>query len=150
MIISYSYASSVSCHIHILQLPNSMGSKSFIIVIFQCLEPMQNDAIAMTNFLIDEETFDIGTLITGQLYDFSQFFIFLDGSIARKILFEGFANAFNVQIIRQTGDGRNTFASVSLLDANVNFVFRGSTALIVGRVLKGVYVCFLFFCLSNF
>lgn len=99
---------------------------------------MQDDIFRMTNFLIDQKVFHVGSLISTQLNHFSHIGIFLYGTIATKILFEGFANSFNIQIIRKTGHGRNTFSSISLLDTYMNFFFWWHTALVTG-ILKGIY-----------
>ena len=105
---------------------------------------MQHDILPMTNFLIDQKSLDIRSLISRQLNDFSRFFIFLYGTIAREILFEGFANAFHIQIIGESGHGCDTFASIALLDPDVDFFFRGDTALVAG-VFKGVCELLLLF-----
>ena len=102
-----------------------------------CLETVQDNILGMTNFLIHQKVLDIGSLITRKLNDFPNLFIFLDGTVAGKVLLEGLANSFNVQIISQSSHGRNTFSSVTLLDTHVNLFF-GRISSLVSGVLKGV------------
>jgi hypothetical protein len=106
-------------------------------VCFCILESVQYHAFGETYFLIDQKTLDIGSLITRQLNNFSGFFIFLNRTIARKVLFECFANSFNVQIVSKALNGGDTFSSVSLLNANVHLVL-GRRASLIASVLKGV------------
>ena len=91
----------------------------------------------MTNFLIHQEVLHIGSLIARQLNYFSDFFVLLYGAVARKVLLEGLANSFDVQIVGQTCHGCDTFASVSLLYTNMNLFFRSISGLVTG-ILKGV------------
>jgi hypothetical protein len=98
---------------------------------------VQYHAFGETYFLIDQKTLDIRSLITRQLNNLSSFFIFLNRTIARKVLFEGLANSFDVQIVSKALNGGDTFSSVSLLNANVHLVL-GRRASLIARVLKGV------------
>ena len=100
---------------------------------------MQHHTLGVANFLIHQKFLDIRSLIPTQLNDFTHFLILLNGSVARKVLFESLANALHVQIIGQTRHRRNTFATVALLDSDVHLFFRLHAALVSG-VFKGV--CF--------
>mmetsp|Transcript_31297 Transcript_31297/g.91261 ORF Transcript_31297/g.91261 Transcript_31297/m.91261 type:complete len:103 (+) Transcript_31297:95-403(+) len=91
----------------------------------------------MTDFLIYQKVLHVGSLITRKLNDFPNLFIFLNSTVARKVLFKGLANSFNVQIIRQSSYRSNTFSAVTLLDTNVNLFFRSVSSL-VSSILKGV------------
>ena len=93
----------------------------------------------MTDFLIDKEFFDVRSLVTRKLNNFSRVLVFLYGTVAIEILFKSLANSLNVQVIGQTGNGCDTFSSVSLLNTNVNFLLRVAASLVVG-VLKGVCI----------
>jgi hypothetical protein len=108
------------------------------LVCFLLLETVEDNIFGMTNFLIHEKGFDIGSLITRQLNHFTHVFILLHGTIAGKILFKRFADAFNVQIVRQTGDCRDAFASIALLYTHVHLFFRTHAALGITSVFKGV------------
>ncbi len=103
---------------------------------------MQHYTLGMTNFLRRQKFFHIRSLIPAQLNDFSRVFIILNGSVARKRLFECLANTFDVKIIRQSSDCGNTFASVPLLNTDVDFFFRRDAALVSGvfKRVCGVFV----------
>ena len=101
------------------------------------LETVKNDAISETDFLIHQKALHIRSLISRQLNHLSGFFVFLDGAVAGKILLEGFANALNIQIVRETSYRGNRFSSTTLLNAYVNFFFSLYSIVIAG-VLKGV------------
>jgi hypothetical protein len=60
----------------------------------------------------------------------------LYGSVATEILFECLAYSFNVKVISETGNCRDTFSSVSLLDTDMDLLFRRRT--LVSGVLEGV------------
>jgi hypothetical protein len=102
---------------------------------------MQDDTFRMTNFLGRQKFLHIGALISTELNDFSGIFILLDGPVARKGLFEGFADAFNVQIVREARHRRDAFPSVALLDPHVDLFFRRDTAFVTG-VFEGVCINF--------
>ena len=98
------------------------------------LKSMKNNILLMTNLLIHQKIHHICPLIPTQLNDFPIILIFLEGTIAWKILLEGFANSLHVQIIRETSDSGDTFSAVSLLDSDVDFV-----SLISGLVIFGIF-----------
>jgi len=98
---------------------------------------VQHDAQSVADFLIDEEFLHVRSLVTGKLDDFSRVLVFLYGTVAIEILFEGLADSLDVQVVGQAGHGGDTFSPVSLLDANVDFLLRVAAPLVVG-VLKGV------------
>ena len=91
----------------------------------------------MTDLLIHQKGFDIRSLISTQLNDFTKFLVTLHCSITRKILLKCFADSFNVKIIGKTRDSCDTLSSISLLDANVNLFFSRDTTLVSG-VFKSV------------
>jgi hypothetical protein len=86
------------------------------------LKTMQNNVGRRTNFLVHQEALHIGTLIAGQLNDFPGLFVFLNCTIAGKVLFKGLTYSLDVQVIGQTLNGGNTLATVALLHTNVHFV----------------------------
>ena len=98
---------------------------------------MQDNTFSVTNFLVYQKVLDIGPLISRQLNDFAHFFVFLNGSITGKILFKGFANAFDIQVIGQARNRRDTFTTVALLYADVDLFFR-TTGARIARIVKGV------------
>ena len=98
---------------------------------------MQDNAFAVADFLVHQKGLDVCSLVTRQLNDFPRVLVLLDGTVTRKVLFEGLANSLNVQIVGQTGDGCDTFSAVTLLDTNVD-LFLGSSAGIVSGILEGV------------
>ena len=98
---------------------------------------MQNNALRVANLLIHQKRLDVCSLISTQLNDFAHLLVFLNGTVAGKVLFECFADAFDIQVVSETGYSRDTLASVSLLHTDVHFFFRRSSAL-VARVLKRV------------
>ncbi len=98
---------------------------------------MQNDRFAVTDFLVHQKGLDVCSLVTRQLNNLPHVLVLLDGTVTREILLEGLANSLNVQIVGQTGDGRDTFSSVALLDTNVD-LFLGASAGVVSGVLEGV------------
>ena len=100
---------------------------------------MQNHALCVANFLVDQEFFHVGSLVSTQLDDLSHFHILLHGAVATEILLEGLANALDIQVVGQTCHGCDTLSTVSLLDTDVHFFFRRDAALVSG-ILKGV--CF--------
>jgi hypothetical protein len=102
------------------------------------LETVQDNIFGMTNFLVTQKGLDVCSLISRQLNNFTRFFVLLDGTVATEILFKSLANAFHVQIVRQTRNRRNTLSTVTLLHAHVNLFFGRSSSLVSG-VLKGVY-----------
>ena len=101
------------------------------------LETVQHNTFAVTDFLVHQKGFHVCSLITRKLYDFPRILVLLNGTVATEILLEGLANPFDVQVIGQTGDGCDTFSSVTLLHTNVNLFFRVSTGIVSG-VLEGV------------
>ena len=101
---------------------------------------MKNNLLLMTNLLIHQKLHNICPLIPTQLNNFPVgFFVFLNGTIARKILLESLANSLNVQIVRQTRHGGDTLATVTLLDAHVHFIGLVSGFCVV-RVLERVFL----------
>jgi hypothetical protein len=97
---------------------------------------VKDDILRKANFLIDQEVLDVGSLISTQLDNFSHFQILLHGPVATEILFECFTYSLNVKVIGETGHSGDTLSSVSLLDANMDLLFRSRT--FVSSVLKGV------------
>ena len=87
------------------------------------LETVQHNKVRSADLLIHQKVLDIGSLIPLKLNDLLLFVVFLNSSVARKILLEGFANALNVQIVGETCHGRDTLATISLLNSNVDFLF---------------------------
>ena len=102
------------------------------------LKTMKDDILSKTNFLIDQKVFDIGPLISAQLNNFSYFQVFLHGSVATEILFESLTYSLHIQVVSETGNRCDTLSSVSLLDTNMDLLFRGHA--LVSGVLKGVCV----------
>ena len=96
---------------------------------------MQDNAFTVTDFLIHQKVLDVGSLVTGQLDDFTDLVVLLNGTVATEILLEGLANSLDVQIVRQPSYSCNTFSSISLLDANVH-LFLGVTTRLVSGILK--------------
>ena len=101
------------------------------------LETVQHNAFAVANFLVHKEGFHICSLVTRQLNNLPRILVLLDSTVATEILLESFANSFDVQVIRQSSDSRDTFSSVALLHTNVNLFFGVSTGIVSG-VLEGV------------
>lgn len=99
---------------------------------------MQHNRLAMANLLINQERLYIGTLVATKLNDFSRLFILLYGTVTTKILFESLADSFDVQVVGQARDRRDTLAAIALLDAHVYFFGRIRRGAVTG-ILKGVY-----------
>jgi len=57
---------------------------------------VEDDVLTVAYFLVDEEVLDVGTLVTTQLDNFTDIFIFLDGTVATEILLEGFTDPLDV------------------------------------------------------
>ena len=91
----------------------------------------------MADFLVHQKGLDVCSLVSRKLNDFPYFLVLLDGTVATEILLECLANSLNVEIVGQAGDSRDTLASVSLLDTDVNLFFGVSSGVVSG-VLKGV------------
>ena len=102
------------------------------------LETVKDNVILVTNFLIDQKLHNIRSLIPAQLNNLTALLILLHCAIAREILLEGLADALNVKVVGKTGDGRDTLASVALLDSNVDLFGGCLTTGVLGRVLEGV------------
>lgn len=98
---------------------------------------MQNNIFGVTNLLVDEKLLDVRSLITTQLNHFACLFIFLHRTVARKVLFESFANTLDIQIIGKSSNRSDTFAAVALLHTHV-YLFLRTHAALVARILKGV------------
>ena len=64
-----------------------------------CLETVQHNIFAVTNFLIHEESFDVRSLVTRQLNNFSRILVLLYSTVTTKILLESLANSFDVQVL---------------------------------------------------
>ena len=60
------------------------------------LETVQDDVLAVTYLLVDEEILDIGTLVTTKLDDFADVLVLLDGTVTTEVLLEGLADPFDV------------------------------------------------------
>lgn len=80
-------------------------------------------------------TFYIGSLVATELNHFTSVFVRLNCAVATKILFESFANALYVKIVRQSCNSSDTLSSVSLLDTNVYLLF-GSVSTIASIVKR--------------
>lgn len=91
----------------------------------------------MANFLIHQKILHVRPLIARQLDNLANVFVLLDGPIATKVLLEGFADSFYVQVIGESRYRRDTLSSVTLLHSDVHFFFRVS-AVLVTSVLEGV------------
>ena len=102
-----------------------------------CLETVQDHASGVADFLVHQKGLDVCSLVSRKLNDFPYFLVLLDGTVATEILLECLANSLNVEIVGQAGDSRDTLASVSLLDTDVNLFFGVSSGVVSG-VLKGV------------
>lgn len=111
-----------------------MHIKSSIVV----LETVQHYILRMTDFLIDEEFFHVRALIAAQLNDFASFLVFLDRTVARKILLECLAYALNIEIVGKASHSRNTLSPVSLLDTDVDLFF-GRCSALIARILERVW-----------
>jgi hypothetical protein len=101
------------------------------------LETVQLNILRMANLLIYQKVLDIGSLISTQLNDLAHFLILLHGTVARKVLFKGFANTLNVQVVGKARHGSNTLTTVSLLHSDMDLFFRRNAPL-VPRVLERV------------
>ena len=102
------------------------------------LETVKNNFVLVANLLIDKELHYVRSLVTTELDDLSTLLILLHGTVARKILLEGLANALDVKVVGKTGDGRNTFPTISLLDTDMNLLGGGLASLVLGRILEGI------------
>jgi len=107
-------------------------------MVTESLETVQYNRLGMTDLLIHQKGFNIRSLITTQLNDFTNFLVTLHRPITREILLECLADSFNIKIIRQSCNGSDTLSSISLLYSNVNFFFRRATTLI-SSIFKRVY-----------
>jgi hypothetical protein len=102
------------------------------------LETMQYNAFSMTDFLINQKSLHIRSLITGQLNDIANLVVLLHGTVATEVLLESLANSLNIQIVCQTSYCCDTLSAVTLLDTNVNLSFRITTSIVSG-VFERVY-----------
>ena len=102
------------------------------------LETVKNNLVLVANLLIDKELHYVRSLITTELDDLSTLLVLLHGTVAGKVLLEGLANALNIKVVGKTGDGRDTFPAISLLDADVNLFGGGLASLVLGRILEGI------------
>lgn len=98
---------------------------------------MQDDAFGVADFLVHQETLDVCSLVSRKLNDFPHVLVLLNGTVTTEILLECLANSFDVEVVGQTGNSRDTLASVSLLDTDVDLFLGGSSGVVSG-VLKGV------------
>ena len=86
------------------------------------LKTVQNNLRGVANFLVRQKCLDICSLVSTQLNNLTNLFVFLNGAVARKVLLECLAYSLNVQIISKTCYGCNTLSSISLLDSNVHLI----------------------------
>lgn len=86
----------------------------------------------MTDFLIHKKFLHVCPLIPTQLNNLFIVLILLNGSVAREIFLKCLTYALNIQVVRKTSYGGDTFSSVTLLNTNVNLVSLGRTGLISG------------------
>ena len=100
---------------------------------------MQNNLLAVANFLVYQELLDDCSLVSTELNDISDFCVFLDGSVAAKVLFKSLTNSLDVQVVGQAGNGCDTLATVSLLDTHVNLFIGRSSALGISGVFECVW-----------
>jgi hypothetical protein len=63
------------------------------------LETVQDNVLAMTDFLIHHKRFHIRSLVTRKLNDITYFLILLNGTVTTEILLERLADSLNVQVI---------------------------------------------------
>ena len=103
-----------------------------------CLETVKNNIVLVANLLIDKELHYVRSLVTTKLDDLSTLLVLLHGTVTRKVLLEGFANALDVKVVGKTGNGGDTFSAVSLLDTDVNLLGGGLASLVLGRILEGI------------
>ena len=99
---------------------------------------MKNNLVLVTNLLIDKELHYVRSLVTTELDDLSTLLVLLHGTVTRKVLLEGFANALDVKVVGKTGNGGDTFPAISLLDTDVNLLGGGLASLVLGRILEGI------------
>ena len=102
------------------------------------LETVQDNVFSMADFLVDQKSLHVCSLITRQLNDFPDFLVLLDGTVARKVLFEDLANSFHVEVMGQTRDSCDTLSSITLLHTNVDILFSFVSGLVSG-ILKCVW-----------
>ena len=82
---------------------------------------MQNELILGTNFLIHQKVSNVGALVSRELDDLAQLVVLDNGTVAAKVLLERLEDAFDVQIIGETLECRDTLSTISLLDSNMDF-----------------------------
>lgn len=81
---------------------------------------MENNLVVMTDFLINKEITDIGSLVPRELNDFSQITLVLYISIALKSFLQCASDSLGIKVISQTLNGCDTLSAISLLDTNVD------------------------------
>ena len=91
----------------------------------------------MTDFLVHQKGLDVCSLVARQLNDFPRVLVLLNGTVATEILLKGLANPLDIEVFGQTSDGCDTFASIALLDTDVDLFFGVSPGFVSG-VLEGV------------
>ena len=110
-------------------------SNSLSIPFLRSLETMKNNIQFVSNLLIHQKLHNISPLIPTQLNNLpTLIIILLHRTIAREILLEGLADSLDIQIIREARDCGDTFTTVTLLDADVDFVGFVSGVVVVSFV----------------
>lgn len=82
---------------------------------------MNDNLILVTNLLVNKELSNVGTLISRQLKNFAEFGIHKNTAVALESLFQSLCDLSNIQIVSEALNCGDAFASVSLLNADVNF-----------------------------
>jgi len=102
------------------------------------LKPVQLDILAVESeafSLVHHEVLDIIALIPLKLDHLAHLGIIDDGAIASELLLDHLKDLFLVELLRQTLDGRQSLATIALLNANVYVIRR--LLVLFSRILVG-------------
>jgi hypothetical protein len=86
-----------------------------------CLTSVDHNLVLVTDLLVHKKLSDVGSLVTGQLQDLAQLGVDQDGTVALEGLFQRLGNLGDIQIVSEALHGGDALATITLLNADVNF-----------------------------
>jgi len=93
-------------------------------------------------FLIDEEVLYDIALVALELNHVTSLFIVDDGAVAGKLLLDDLEDLLQIKLGRNAFDGGQGFASIALLDANVDIglslLLIGFAGILILRIREGI------------
>lgn len=82
---------------------------------------MDDNLVLVTNLLVHKEFSDVGTLVSGKLENLAELGINQHTAVALESLLQSLGNLSDIEIVGKTLDSGDALATISLLNADVDF-----------------------------